>query len=178
MNNLPVSGSKAVGYANCSFRGAQTLCGPRGLQGEPDHLFHNNGDGTFTDVSEKAGVSDKRRYYGFSSTFVDIDNDGKVDLLVADDSSPNYLYLNKGDGTFQDASFYSGFALNQDARETASMGLAVGDYANNGRLDLYTTTFSDDYKTLYRNDGDGNFVDITPQMGIASFATPSAGRAR
>jgi len=172
MNNLPLSGSRAVGYANCQFRGAQTMCGPRGLQGEPDHLFHNNGNGTFTDVSEKAGVSDKRHYYGFSSTFVDIDNDNKVDLLVTDDSSPNYLYLNKGDGTFQDASFYSGFALNQDARETASMGLAVGDYMNNGRLDLYTTTFSDDYKTLYRNDGEGNFVDITPQMGLAEPTYP------
>jgi hypothetical protein len=172
MDRLPVSGSAAVGYVNCSFRGATTYCGPRGLPGEPDHLFHNNGDGTFTDVSEKAGVNDKRRYYGFSSTFVDIDNDGKVDLLVADDSSPNYMYLNKGDGTFQDASFFSGFALNQDARETASMGLAVGDYMNNGRMDLYTTTFSDDYKTLYRNDGDGNFVDITPQMGIAEATYP------
>jgi len=172
MNNLPATGSKAVGFANCQFRGAQTMCGPRGLVGEPDHLFHNNGDGTFTDVSVKAGVSDKRRYYGFSSTFVDIDNDGKVDLLVTDDSSPNYLYINKGDGTFQDASFYSGFALNQDARETASMGLAVGDYGNSGRLDLYTTTFSDDYKTLYRNEGDGNFVDITPQMGIAEPTYP------
>ena len=172
MGKMPLAGSQAVGYANCSFRGAPTMCGPRGLQGEPDHLFHNNGDGTFTDVSVKAGVDDKRRYYGFSSTFVDIDNDGKVDLLVTDDSSPNYLYLNKGDGTFQDASFFSGFALNQDARETASMGLAVGDYGNNGRLDLYTTTFSDDYKTLYRNDGDGNFVDITPQMGIAEATYP------
>jgi len=91
---------------------------------------------------------------------------------VTDDSSPNYLYMNNGDGTFQDASFYSGFALNQDARETASMGLAVGDYKNNGRLDLYTTTFSDDYKTLYRNDGGGNFVDITPQMGIAEATYP------
>ena len=170
--NLPPAGEKAVGYANCQYRGAQTMCGPRGLPGEPDHLFHNNGDGTFTDVSEKAGVSDKRKYYGFSSTFVDVDNDGKVDLVVTDDSSPNYLYINKGDGTFTDASFYSGFALNQDARETASMGLAVGDYANNGRLDLYTTTFSDDYKTLYRNDGDGNFVDITPQMGIAGPTYP------
>ena len=96
----------------------------------------------------------------------------KWDLIVTDDSSPNYLYLNKGEGTFQDSSFYSGFALNQDARETASMGLAVGDYRNNGRLDLYTTTFSDDYKTLYRNDGDGNFVDITPQMGIAEPTYP------
>jgi enediyne biosynthesis protein E4 len=95
-----------------------------------------------------------------------------VDLVVADDSSPNYLYINEGNGKFQDASFYSGFALNQDARETASMGLAVGDYRNNGRLDLYTTTFSDDYKTLYRNDGNSNFVDITPQMGIAEPTYP------
>jgi hypothetical protein len=172
MNNLPTSGSKMVSFANCSFRGSLTMCGPRGLPGEPDHLFHNNGDGTFTDVSEKAGVSDKHHYYGFSSTFVDIDNDGKVDLIVTNDSSPNYLYINKGDGTFEDASFYSGFALNQDARETAAMGLAVGDYANNGRLDLYTTTFSDDYKALYRNDGNGNFVDVTPQVGIAEPTYP------
>jgi hypothetical protein len=172
MNNLPASGTKAVGFANCQYRGAQTMCGPRGLPGEPDHLFHNNGDGTFTDVSVKAGVDDKRHYYGFSSTFVDIDNDGKVDLVVTDDSSPNYLYLNKGDGTFEDSSFFSGFALNQDARETASMGLAVGDYMNNGRLDLYTTTFSDDYKTLFRNDGGGNFVDITPAMSMAEPTYP------
>lgn len=172
MNNMPVSGNKVVGFANCSFRGAATMCGPRGLPGEPDHLFHNNGDGTFTDVSEKAGVSDKSRNYGFSSTFANIDDDGKVDLVVTDDSSPNYLYINKGNGKFEDASFYSGFALNQDARETASMGLAVGDYRNNGRLDLYTTTFSDDYKTLYRNDGEGNFVDITPEMGIAEPTYP------
>ena len=171
-NNLPAPGSSAVGFANCSFRGVQTMCGPRGLPGEPDHLFHNNGDGTFTDVSAKAGVDDKRHYYGFSSTFVDVNDDGKVDLIVTDDSSPNYLYLNNGNGTFQDASFYSGFALNQDARETASMGLAVGDYMNNGRLDLYTTTFSDDYKTLYRNDGDANYVDVTPEMGMAEPTYP------
>ena len=172
MNNLPGPGTKGVSFINCTFRGTRTMCGPRGLLGEPDHLFHNNGDGTFTDVSLKAGVGDKSRYYGFSSTFVDINDDGKVDLIVTDDSSPNYLYLNKGDGTFQDASFFSGFALNQDARETAAMGLAVGDYANNGRLDLYTTTFSDDYKALFKNDGDANFVDITPQMGIAEPTYP------
>ena len=148
------------------------MCGPRGLPGEPDHLFHNNGDGTFTDVSEKAGVSDKRHYFGFSSTFVDVNNDGKLDLIVANDSTPNYLYINKGDGTFQDASFFSGFALNQEARETASMGLAVGDYLNNGLVDLYTTTFSDDYKTLFRNEGGGNFSEITEQMGIAQVTYP------
>ena len=172
ISHPPVPGSAAVGYGFCQYRGANVMCGPRGLEGEPDHLFHNNGDGTFTDVSEKAGVSDKSRYYGFSSTFVDVNNDGKVDLIVADDSTPNYLYMNKGDGTFEDASFYSGFALNQDARETASMGLGVGDYLNNGRVDLYTTTFSDDYKTLFRNEGDGNFSEITPQMGIAEVTYP------
>ncbi|MGA7158532.1 MAG: CRTAC1 family protein [Acidobacteriaceae bacterium] len=165
-------GAKIPDYGFCQFRGAHVNCGPRGLQGEPDHLFHNNGDGTFTDVSVKAGVSDPSHFYGFSSTFVDVNNDGKVDLLVADDSTPNYLYLNKGNGTFQDASFYSGFALNQDGREVANMGLAVGDYRNNGFIDLYTGTFSDDYKPLFQNDGTGNFIEISPQMGIADATYP------
>ncbi len=156
----------------CRFRGVHVMCGPRGLPGEPDHLFHNNGDGTFTDVSEKAGVSDKDRDYGFSSTFVDVNNDGKVDLIVANDSTPSYLYINKGDGTFEDTSYYSGFALNQDARETANMGLAVGDYKNNGLVDLYTGTFSDDYKPLFENVGNGNFTEISPQMHIAEVTYP------
>jgi hypothetical protein len=172
MSHPPIPGSAEVGFGFCQYRGANVMCGPRGLEGEPDHLFHNNGDGTFTDVSEKAGVSDKAHYYGFSSTFVDVNNDGKVDLIVADDSTPNYLYINNGDGTFENASYYSGFAFNQDARETASMGLGVGDYLNNGRVDLYTTTFSDDYKTLFRNEGNGNFSEITPQMGIAEVTYP------
>ena len=172
VNNQPASGTKSVGYFNCSFRGTKTMCGPRGLPGEPDHLFHNNGDGTFTDVSEKAGVSDKDRYYGFSSTFVDVNHDGKVDLLVTNDSSPNYLYTNNGDGTFEDASFYSGFALNQSARETASMGLAVGDFLNNGSVDLFATGFSDDYDTLYRNDGEGNFSEISTKLGVGELTYP------
>jgi len=172
MNHPPAAGTEEVGFAFCQYRGVKTSCGPRGLEGEPDHLFHNNGDGTFTDVSEKAGVSDPRHYYGFSSAFVDVNNDGKVDLIVANDSTPNYLYLNNGDGTFENVSFYSGFALNQAARETASMGIAVGDYRNNGLVDLYTTTFSDDYKTLFRNDGDGNFSEITTRMGIAEVTYP------
>ena len=144
------------------------MCGPRGLKGEPDHLFHNNGDGTFTDVSEKAGVSDKDTYYGFTATFVDINNDGKVDLVVTNDSSPNYLYINNGDGTFEDQSFYSGFALNQNGLEQAGMGLAVGDFMNNGLLDLYTGTFSDDYKPLFRNKGDAAFTEISPRIGLAA----------
>jgi hypothetical protein len=172
VKNPPPSGGGDAAHSFCQYRGASVSCGPRGLPGEPDHLFHNNGDGTFTDVSEQAGVSDPRHYFGFSSTFVDINNDGKVDLIVANDSTPNYLYINKGNGKFQDASFFSGFALNQEARETASMGLAVGDYLNNGLVDLYTTTFSDDYKTLFRNEGGGNFSEITEQMGIAQITYP------
>src|SRR5580658_3432435 len=126
----PLPGSSAVAFSNCRFRATNVMCGPRGLEGEADHLFHNNGDGTFTDVSEKAGVSDPKHYYGFSSTFVDVNNDGKVDLLVANDSSSNYLYINNGDGTFEDQSYTSGYALNENGRETASMGIAVGDYLN------------------------------------------------
>jgi len=174
-NNLPSSGPNGVPDTFCSFRGVAVNCGPRGLKGEPDHLFHNNGDGTFTDVSEKAGVADKPGYYGLSSLFVDVNNDGKLDLLVADDSTPNYLYLNKGDGTFEDVSYASGYALNEAGRETASMGIAAGDYTNNGKLDIFNTTFSDDYKPLYRNEGEGNFTDISYQAGIAEISVPFLG---
>ena len=174
-NNLPSGGANGIPDSFCTFRGVEVNCGPRGLKGEPDHLFHNNGDGTFTDVSEKAGVADAPGYYGLSSLFVDINNDGKVDLLVADDSTPNYLYLNKGDGTFEDVSYASGYAVNETGRETASMGIAAGDFQNNGMVDIFNTTFSDDYKPLYRNEGDGNLTDISYQLGIAEISVPFLG---
>jgi hypothetical protein len=138
-------------------------------------LFHNNGDGTFADVSEKAGVADKPGYYGLSALFVDMNHDGKVDLLVANDSTPNYLYINKGDGTFEDDSYSSGYALDEAGRETASMGIAAGDFENNGNEDIFNTTFSDDYKVLYRNDGDANMTDVSYQMGIAEISVPFLG---
>src|SRR3984893_169946 len=172
IDHPPVPGSSVVAFSTCQFRGINVMCGPRGLKGERDHLFHNNGDGTFSDVSEKAGVSDPNAYYGLAAVFADINNDGKPDLMVADDSTPNYLYLNKGDGTFEDASYASGYALNENGRETASMGIAVGDYRNNGLLDLYNTVFSDDYNPLYRNGGDGNFDEISYQAGLAEVTIP------
>ena len=175
VKNQPTAGDGTVARTFCQLRNIPVMCGPRGLPGEPDHLFHNNGDGTFTDTSEKAGVSDPGNYYGFTTTFVDVNDDGKVDLLVANDSSPNYLYINKGDGTFEDKSYFSGFALNKDGREIASMGLAVGDYRNNGLLDLLVTDFSDDYKVLYRNDGDASFSDVSDQVGIAEVPVPFLG---
>ena len=171
----PVVGSKWVVSNSCTFRGAEVFCGPRGLRGEHDHLFHNNGDGTFTDVSAKAGVGDAPGYYGLASLFVDLDGDGKPELLVANDSTPNYLYRNKGDGTFEDVSFESGYALNHDGRETANMGIAVGDYRNNGLLDVLNTEFSDDYDLLYRNDGALSFTEISDEAGIAKPTIPFLG---
>jgi enediyne biosynthesis protein E4 len=171
-NNPPKVGSNSVVSNTCQFRGVSTFCGPRGLKGEQDHLFHNNGDGTFTDVSVKAGVDDKPGYYGLVSLFVDLDDDGKPDLLVGNDSTPNYLYRNKGDGTFEDVSFESGYAVDGQGRETATMGIAVGDYSGSGKLGILSTDFSDDYKVLYRNDGKLSFTDVSAEAGIADVSLP------
>jgi hypothetical protein len=173
--NLPIAGTKAVGYAFCQYRGVGVNCGPRGLQGEPDHLFHNNGDGTFTDVTVKAGVEDKEKYYGFSTIFVSLSGNGKPDLVVGDDSEPNLLYINKGDGTFDDQSYVSGFALNKDGREIASMGITAGDYDNSGQVSFFVTDFGDDYKVLYHNDGDASFSDVSYKAGIAQTTIPFVG---
>jgi len=172
-NHPPVAGQNGVPLTACQFRGVSSLmCGPRGLPGESDHLFHNNGDGTFTDVSLKAGVSDPQHYYGLASVFVDVDDDGWLDLVVANDSVPRYLYRNRHDGTFEDLSYLSGFALTNEGLAQASMGIAVGDYNRDGKVDFCITTFSDDYKTLYRNDGDFNFADVTYPAGLGTPTIP------
>jgi len=157
---------------SCDFMGTKLSCGPLGMQGETDHLFHNNGDGTLTDVSTAAGVSDPKGYYGFASTFVDVDDDGWVDLLVANDSRPNYLYRNRHNGTFEEVGYLSGFALTEDGRPMASMGIAVGDYNRDGRVDFYVSNFSDDYSVLFKNEGGGILSDVTYQAGLVEPTIP------
>jgi hypothetical protein len=123
-------------------------------------------------VSVKAGVSDPLGRYGFASVFADLDDDGWPDLVVANDSSSNYLYRNRHDGTFEDVSYISGFAVSEEGRAQASMGIAVGDYNRDGKLDLFITTFSDDNKTLYRNEGDAAFTDVSYRAGLGNPTIP------
>jgi enediyne biosynthesis protein E4 len=172
-DNLPYEHTRATGFSYCEFRGEPVMCGPKNLEGEPDHLFHNNGDGTFTDVGAKAGVADSvNKYYGLTPVFVDVNSDGKPDLVVANDSTLSYLYLNRGDGTFEDASYGTGFGLNEDGREAAAMGVAVGDYMNNGMLDFAISDFSDESKLLFRNQGKGGFNEVSMRSGIGKASIP------
>ena len=180
LTKLPPNPSDAgkngsVGTNFCQFRGQPVMCGPRGLKGAKDSLFHQKADGTFEEVGDKAGVKDDGKYYGFSSVFVDVDDDKDLDLLVVNDSTPKQLYLNNGDGTFEEVGYPSGIALNENGREQAGMGLGVGDYDNDGRVDFHITNFSDDSNTLYRNDGDANFTDISFQAGLGEATIPFLG---
>lgn len=180
LNNLPPNPSDSgknggVGQNFCTFRGVPVMCGPRGLKGESDTLYHQKSDGTFEDVSVKTGTNDSQRYYGFSSVFIHADEDDLLDLLVVNDSTPKQLYINKGDGTFEEVGYPSGIALNENGREQAGMGLAVGDYDNDGRVDFYITNFSDDTNTLYHNDGEANFTDVTFQAGHGEVTMPFLG---
>ena len=180
LNNLPANPAEAgkpgsIGTTFCQFRGVPVMCGPRGLKGEGDTLYHQKPDGTFEDVSVKAGVNDPQNYYGFSSAFVHVNEDDLLDLIVVNDSTPKQLYINKGDGTFEDVGYASGVALNENGREQAGMGLAVGDYDNDGRVDFYITNFSDDSNTLYHNDGQADFTDVTFQAGHGEGTMPFLG---
>lgn len=180
LNNLPPSPSKAgtpggLGQNFCQFRGVPVMCGPRGLTGEGDTLYRQKSDGSFEDVSVKAGVHDPQKYYGFTAAFVHVNEDKLLDLIVVNDSTPKQLYINKGDGTFEEVGYPSGVALNENGREQAGMGLAVGDYDNDGRIDFHITNFSDDSNVLYHNDGDGNFTDVTFQSGLGEPTIPFLG---
>ncbi|HEX4948377.1 MAG TPA: CRTAC1 family protein [Blastocatellia bacterium] len=164
--------SLAAGANYCQYRNVRVMCGPRGLKGAGDHLFRNNGNGTFTETSVKAGVADKNGLYGFGVAWFDYNDDGKLDLLVANDSTPNYLYKNKGDGTFEEVGYLSGVAVNENGREQAHMGVAIGDYDNNGRTDIHITNFADDSNVLYHNDDGENFTDSTFQAALGEITLP------
>src|SRR5258708_5540600 len=158
----PVFGSGST----CKYMGADVQCGPRGLKGAGDVLFHNNGDGTFTDVSKSAGVSDPQGFYGLQVIWADFNNTGRPDIYVANDSTPNYLYRNEGKGRFFEIGLESGTALSEDGSEQASMGIAIGDYNHTGRPSLFVTDFSFDYAPLYRNDGNWTFQDVGYPSGV------------
>ena len=168
LDNLPEFGKSP----NCKFRGIDVQCGPRGLKGAGDSLFHNNGDGTYTDVAKAAGVDDPNGYYGMSVIFSDFNNTGRPDIYVANDSTPKFLYKNLGNGKFQEIGLESGTAVSEDGSEQASMGLAIGDYLHNGLPSLYVTNFSDEYSNLYRNDGKWNFSDVSYKSGLALPSLP------
>src|SRR5688572_3776807 len=171
INNLPEFG---VGR-NCVFKGVPVQCGPRGLPGAGDSLYRNNGDGTFSDVSKKAGVSDPNGYYGLGVICSDFDEDGLVDIFVANDSTPNFLYHNNGDGTFKEIAFISGTAVNESGSEQGSMGVTLGDYDHDGKLDLFITNFDDEYNTLYRNDDRNSFTDVSFKAKVAQVSLPYVG---
>ena len=151
----------------CRFRGFKVQCGPRGLTPARGRLYENDGSGKFADVTEKTGISKARPYYSLGVVWGDYDNDGDADLFVANDSTPNYLFRNNGDKTFSEVALQSGVAVSDDGREQAGMGVDFGDYDNDGDLDLIVTNFSEDYNTLYRNDGQGRFSDVSFAAGIA-----------
>lgn len=163
------------GAAYCTYRGLPVMCGPRGLRGAPDHLFRNNRDGTFTETTEEAGVSDTRGLYGFGVAWFDLDDDGRLDLLVANDSGPNYVYRNLGNGRFENVSYPSGAALDGSGREQAHMGVAIGDYDNDGRDDIHITNFADDFNVLYRNHDGKSVSDVSFTSGIAQVSIPFLG---
>lgn len=169
LDDLPKFG----GAATCKYRGLDVQCGPRGLKGAPDILYYNNGNGTFTDVTRAAGVTDADRSYGLSVQWVDFNNTGRPDILVANDSGPNYLYKNDGHGKFTEIGMESGVAYDQQGSEQANMGIAVGDYLHNGLPSIYTTEFSDQYKPLRLNKGEWNFKDVTFEAGIMPASVPS-----
>jgi hypothetical protein len=161
--NIPKPGANSY----CLYRGVPVACGPLGLPGLADLLYHNEGGGKFREVSRQTGVVDSDKAYGFSAAWCDFDNDGFPDIYVANDSMPNYLWHNKGNGTFEEIGMQAGCAVSGDGRPQSSMGIAIGDYDNDGWVDILVTNFSEDYDTLYHN-ARGQFDDVSYQAGLGT----------
>jgi enediyne biosynthesis protein E4 len=171
LDNLPAFGS----LKTCKYRGIDVQCGPRGLAGSPDILYHNNHDGTFTDVSRQAGISNSTKYLGLTAMWSDFNNDGHLDLFIANDGQQNFLYKNDGSGHFSDVAYNAGVAVSQDGNEQANMGVALGDYRHEGRFSVAISHFSDEYTVLYHNDGNWNFSDVSYASNIAQSTTKYVG---
>ncbi len=171
LQNMAAFGSADI----CKYMGIDVQCGPRGLKGSPDSLYHNNRDGTFADVSKKAGVSDEEHRYGLTSIWSDFDNSGKLDLFVTNDGQPNYLYQGNGKGTFEEIGFTSGVGLSESGARQANMGIAVGDYLHSGRMSVLISHFDNEYAAFYRNDGAMNFTDVSVSSGIGRGTRGSVG---
>ena len=169
IDNLPQFGNDP---RFCRFKGVLVQCGPWGMPGESDLLFHNRGDGTFEEVSKKAGVDDPHHYYGLGATWGDYDNDGWPDLYVANDAGPNFLYHNHHDGTFEDVGLLDGVALSGDGMEQGSMGVDWGDYLHEGRLSMIVTNFVEQGSTLYHNLGKDNFADVSVRAKLMKPTYP------
>ena len=168
MNHLPAFGSDEK---FCRFKGVLVQCGPWGMAGEGDYLFHNRGDGTFEDVSKQAGMDDPQHRYGLGAIWADYDNDGWPDLFLANDAGPNFLYHNRHDGTFDEVGMLAGVALGDDGQELGSMGVDFADYNHDGKLDLFVTNYTDQVDNLYRNLGGGAFSDMgwAAKLGQPSY---------
>lgn len=163
LDNLPEFGSEKT----CKYVGVDVQCGPRGLKGSAHSLYHNNGDGTFTDVSRPAHVDNPEHRFGLTAVWSDLDNDGNLDLFVTNDGGANYLYKGDGKGHFEDVAFGAGVAVSENGSEQANMGLALGDYLHTGRFSVLISHFSREYAALYRNDGAMNFTDVSQSSCIA-----------
>jgi len=158
----------------CLYRGVPVACGPQGLVGLPDLFYHNEGNGKFREVSNDVGIRDSALAFGLGVAAFDFDNDGFLDIFVANDSMPNYLWRNKGNGTFEDVAMEAGCAVSADGRPQSNMGIAVGDYNNDGWMDLLVTHFSEDYDALYRNTN-GQFDDVTFEAGLGTVTFTKLG---
>jgi enediyne biosynthesis protein E4 len=153
----------------CQWKGINVMCGPRGLKPGVNALYHNNGDGTFSDVSQKSGILNATACYGFTSLTADFDHDGWPDIYVACDSTASLLYHNNHNGTFAEIGKKAGVAYNEDGSEQAGMGLTADDFTHSGFQDIIKTNFSDDTPTLYRNRGENNFDDVTYSAGLGKI---------
>ncbi len=151
---------------NCNWKGIPVNCGPRGLPPESMLLFHNNGDGTFSDVTEKSGIGKVKGSYGLTAIAADFDNDGWPDIYVAADSTPSLLFRNQRNGTFEEEGLERGIALNEDGQEQAGMGVAIGDFNLDGLPDIFKTHFAEDTPALYKGAADGNYTDMTIRAGM------------